>query len=160
MKHIKRVFVFIALSGFTLNLYADDKTPSIEDFAFLTGYWKGTGFGGESEEMWMPPVAGKMFGIFKQSSDSELIFTEFMEITEVDGEFKLRLKHFNPDFSGWEEKQDHVIFPWVSVSPNKAVFGALSYELVEPDKLKIELRLRESDGTRSTEVVNFTRERL
>ncbi|MEX0965133.1 MAG: DUF6265 family protein [Pseudohongiellaceae bacterium] len=51
----------------------------------------------------MPPVDGRMFGIFKQSNESELLFTEFMEIVEIEDGYILRLKHFNPDFSSWEE---------------------------------------------------------
>ena len=137
--------------------FAQADKPSISDFAFLTGFWKGTGFGGVSEEMWMPSADGRMFGIFKQSADSELIFTEFIEISEVDGNFVLRLKHFNPDFSGWEEKDDHVTFSLVAVSGNKAVFGGLSYELITPDQLRVELKLRQSDGSLNTEVFSFTR---
>ena len=139
------------------NAFGQADKPSISDFAFLTGVWKGTGFGGVSEEMWRPPADGRMFGIFKQSADSELIFTEFIEISEVDGKFVLRLKHFNPDFSGWEEKDDHVTFSLVSVSGNKAVFGGLSYELITPDQLRVELKLRQSDGSLNTEVFSFTR---
>lgn len=56
----------------------------------------------------MPASDDRMFGIFKQSNDSELVFTEFVEITSVDGEYLLRLKHFNPDFSGREESDEHV----------------------------------------------------
>lgn len=139
---------------------ADEGQVSIEDFAFLTGFWQGEGFGGVSEEMWMPPADGRMFGLFKQSNDSELQFSEFIEITEESDGFVLRLKHFNPDFSGWEEKSDYVTFPLRSVSENKAVFGGLSYELVEQDRLRIELRMRQSDDTVTTEVFNLVRHRL
>ena len=116
---------------------AQQATVSITDFDFLQGYWQGTGFGGQSEEIWMPPVDGRMFGIFKQSQDAELVFTEFMEIVESEEGFILRLKHFNPDFSGWEEKDDSVVFKLTSVSENKAIFGGLSYEIVEPNALQV-----------------------
>jgi hypothetical protein len=49
---------------------------NIDDFAFLAG------FGGQSEEVWMPPAHGRMFGIFSQYNDRELVFTEFIEITQ------------------------------------------------------------------------------
>ena len=83
---------------------------SIEDFAFMSGYWRGEGMGGRSEEMWMPPAGARMFGIFKQSDDSGLIFSEFMEITNVEGEFVLRLKHFNPDFPAGKKKLNTLLF--------------------------------------------------
>ena len=146
------ILLFITSS----NLARGDDT-TIDDFNFLAGYWEGAGFGGQSEEMWMPAKDGRMFGIFKQSFDGELSFTEFMEIIESEDGWELRLKHFNPDFTGWEESTEHVSFPFVSVSENKAVFNGLSYEITAAGKLRIELRLRRGDGSISTEVFEFSR---
>jgi hypothetical protein len=129
---------------------------SAQDFAFLAGMWSGEGFGGQSEEMWMPPSNGRVFGIFTQTNDGELVFTEYMEITEEASGWVLRLKHFNPDFSGWEEKEDYVTFRLESVAENKAVFGGLSYE-VSGDSLTVSLRLRQDDGSITTEQFNFKR---
>ena len=157
---------FNRLSAFVFTLLlsqaavAEQYIVSIEDFDFLQGYWQGTGFGGQSEEVWMPPIDGRMFGIFKQSQDGELVFTELMEIVESDGSFILRLKHFNPDFSGWEEKDDNVTFNFTSVSNNKAVFGGLSYEIVGSNALQVKLNMREDDGSRVTETFNFKRSEL
>ncbi len=134
---------------------AQEKSVSIEDFAFLQGLWVGTGFGGVSEEMWMPASDGSMFGIFKQSSEAGITFTEFMEITQVADEFVLRLKHFNPDFTGWEEKGENVTFRLQSVAPNQAVFNGLSYTLVDENHLRIELRLRDGNGNVNTEVFDL-----
>ena len=147
------------LFAFLLSQFAtaQQATVSITDFDFLQGYWQGTGFGGQSEEIWMPPVDGRMFGIFKQSQDAELVFTEFMEIVESEEGFILRLKHFNPDFSGWEEKDDSVVFKLTSVSENKAIFGGLSYEIVETNTLQVRLKMRSNDGSITTEVFDFSR---
>ena len=119
MKSPKFAFALLLLIGLCGKLQADETSITIDDFSFLTGYWQGEGFGGDSEEMWMPPVDGKMFGIFKQSANGELIFTEFMEITQSEGDWLLRLKHFNPDFSGWEEKSDFITFPLQLSNLNK-----------------------------------------
>ncbi len=53
-------------------IVAQSSWTRIEDFGFLTGYWAGEGMGGRSEEMWMPPSDGSMFGIFKQSDANGL----------------------------------------------------------------------------------------
>jgi len=105
----------------------------------------------------MPPADGRMFGIFKQSQNGELVFTEFMEIVETEQGFVVRLKHFNPDFSGWETKDEHVTFPFTSVAGKKAVFGSLSYEITAPNALEVRLRMRDDDGKISTEVFEFVR---
>ena len=132
-------------------IVAQSSWTRIEDFGFLTGYWAGEGMGGRSEEMWMPPSDGSMFGIFKQSDANGLIFTEFMEITQLEGKFILRLKHFNPDFSGWEEKTEHLTFPFTGKSANSADFGSLRYKVSEEDILIIELDMRQKAGTLKTE---------
>jgi hypothetical protein len=148
--------ILLLLPQFTV---AEESAISMEDFSFLEGYWESEGFDGLPEEMWMPATGGSMFGIFKQSnSDEELIFTELIEIVEVDDEFVLRLKHFNPDFSGWEEKNDYVTFGFESVAEIKAVFNGLSYELIATDQLQVKQRLRQSDGSVTTEEFNFYRE--
>lgn len=151
-----RALLCIGLLNLGMAASAQEKSPVIEDFAFLQGFWSGTGFGGKSEEMWMPASDGSMFGIFKQSSAAGITFTEFMEITKVAEEFVLRLKHFNPDFTGWEEKEEYVTFPLVSVAPGQALFNGLSYIVVN-DQLRIELRLRETDGAVNTAVFEFTK---
>ena len=145
------LFVLMILSHASV---ADE--VSINDFAFLAGFWQGEGFGGESEEMWMPPSNGRMFGIFTQTNDSELVFSEFMEISQQEEGWVLRLKHFNPDFSGWEEKTDYVNFKFRSVTDNKAVFGGLSYEVIG-DKLTVSLRMQQDDGSLTTEYFHFDR---
>lgn len=155
MKTLSKVYLLVTLLCAPIQaLQANDVTE--QDFAFLAGMWSGEGFGGQSEEMWMPPSNGRVFGIFTQTNDGDLVFTEYMEITEEDSGWVLRLKHFDPDFSGWEEKDDYVTFRLESVSENKAVFGGLSYE-VSGDKLTILLRLRQDDGSVTTEQFNFNR---
>jgi len=149
-----------ALLSFSLGTLAQDQTPSIDDFAFLQGFWSGSGFGGVSEEMWMPAADGSMFGIFKQSSAAGITFTEFMEIIRIGTDFVLRLKHFNPDFTGWEQKDEYVTFRLQSVAPNQVVFNGLSYTLVDPTHLRIELRLREDDGSVHTEVFDLHKRAL
>lgn len=155
MNRIPRYFLLLAcLTLSAQSLQAAEVTA--QDFAFLAGMWRGEGFGGHSEEMWMPPSNGRVFGIFTQANDGDLVFTEYMEITEEASGWVLRLKHFNPDFSGWEEKNDYVTFRLESVTENKAVFGGLSYE-VSGDSLTVSLRLREDDGSITTEQFNFKR---
>lgn len=137
--------------------HGQNAPPTMADFDFLKGYWQGTGFGGRSEEIWMPAADGSMFGIFKQASDAGITFTEFMEITQVGENFVLRLKHFNPDFTGWEAQDEYVTFTLRSVAPNKAVFGGLTYTRIDSTNLRIELRLQESDGNVHTEVFDLVK---
>lgn len=155
---LKRTILAVTLLVSPLLAAAQEIT--IDDFAFLTGYWTGTGLGGDVEEVWMPPMDGRMFGIFKLSSNGELQFTEYIEIAEQDGEFVLRLKHFNPDFSGWEESDEHVTFVLESTAENEAIFRGLTYKVTDDNALEVTVRLNYSDGRTVVEPLHFTRQPL
>lgn len=157
MSGISKFSLFVLLVCVAHGSQADDATI-IDDFAFLTGYWNGTGMGGRSEEVWMPPVDGRMFGIFKQSDADGLVFTELMEITQLDGEFILRLKHFNPDFSAWEEKAEYLTFRLSHISENRAEFGGLRYTKTDSKTLKIELDMVQTDSSEITEIFTLVRD--
>lgn len=158
MRILIKTGLLLLLPALPINGLAQQVT--IEDFAFLTGYWKGTGLGGDVEEVWMPPVDGRMFGIFKLSGNGELTFTEYIEIVEQDGEFVLRLRHFNPDFSGWEAQDEHVTFKLESVAENQALFRGLTYKLSNDSELEVTVRLSYSDGSTVVEPLHFKRQPL
>src|SRR5262245_38795369 len=99
----------------TLRLSAGEKSApaKITDMAWYAGRWTGTGFGGENEETWMPPNGGMMLGMYRLVQNGRPSFFELLEIYEVDNTIALRLKHFNPDLTGWEEKDKFVSMPFV-----------------------------------------------
>jgi hypothetical protein len=106
----------------------------IADAAWLLGDWVGTGIdGAEAAESWLPPSGATMPGIFLQEKpDGSIMFTEHMYMTEEAGSLVLKLKHFNPDLTGWEEKDGMVRFRLLSIEPCAAYFSALTYRC-EPD---------------------------
>ncbi|SMD32424.1 hypothetical protein SAMN04488029_0769 [Reichenbachiella faecimaris] len=156
MKNLLIPFLFVLC----LQANAQENKPTIDDLNFLRGYWVGDGFGGVSEEVWMPASLGRMNGIYKHMKDDQTTFMEFMDIFTVNDTIRLRLKHFNPDMTGWEEKDKYVTFTLQSVEPNKAIFKGLIYELVDPNYLKVSLKLKQKDGSVNTEVFNFRRKTL
>ena len=139
-----------AQSALTENTLAlDESAPrpqgSIDSLAWLAGSWRGQGLGGEVEEIWSRPSAGSMMGGFKLSQKGEPTFYEMILLLEDDSGLTLKLKHFNPDFSGWEEKDDFVTFPLVKLGKQEAYFRGLTYKRVG-DQLHVFLALRREDG--------------
>ena len=140
----------IAQEKLTDNTFKKVDSPpkaSLEDFAFLAGVWRGTGLGGEVEETWTEPLAGSIVGTFKLVRNGEPSFYELMVIAQRDETVDLRLKHFNADMTGWEEKDDYLTFSLVSVSENEANFGGLTYRLTEDDRLEVYLAMRSGGET-------------
>ncbi|MEX0342319.1 MAG: DUF6265 family protein [Erythrobacter sp.] len=95
---------------------------------WLVGQWAGEGIGGQPAfESWLPPTGGTMVGSFVQQADTETIsFTEHLYLMEEAGTLVLRLKHFNADLTGWEEKDGLLTFRLIAIEPCAAYFRSLT----------------------------------
>lgn len=100
---------------------------TLEDAAWLAGSWTGTAFGKRFEEHWNPPSAGSMVGLFKLFDDEGVSMYEILLLTVDEGSLSLKVKHFNPDFTAWEEKGDFVNFRLVKKEENALHFGGISF---------------------------------
>jgi hypothetical protein len=119
---------------------------TLDAMAWLAGRWEGEGLGGFNEEIWSAPKNGVMMGMFRHIKNDKPVFFEFLMFVEEKGSIILKLKHFNPDFSGWEEKKDYVDFPLVRVDARAVHFDGLSFVRESDDALRIYLLLRDKSG--------------
>ena len=130
-------------------LELDDPAASpratVDQVAWMAGSWEGEAFGGAVEEVWTPPSAGTMVGTFKLVHGGEPSMYEFQLVVEEAGSLVLKLKHYNADFSGWEEKDDFVSFPLVKLTEDTAYFRGLTYRRRGPDQLEVHVAI-ERDG--------------
>ena len=146
----------------TLRLPADAPRPkaSVADLAWLAGRWTGEGLGGRIEETWSAPDAGSMVGYFRLVKDDKPVFYEIMTILEVDGSLQMRLKHVNPDMTGWEEKNDFVTFRLVKQDATGVWFDGLTFRRNGPDAMDGYLALRNrTTGAVSEERFSYRRAR-
>lgn len=132
----------------TLQLDPDAPKPkaSIEDVAWIAGHWKGEAFGGITEEIWSPPMGNSMMCVFRLVKDGVVNFYEIVTITEEQGSLILRLKHFNADLSGWEEKDETVDFPLVKLQHNNAFFDGFTFEKINDEAMNIYVVIGQKDG--------------
>lgn len=130
---------------------------TLADAAWLAGSWRGTGLGGFSEETWSQPEGGVMVGTYRLLKDGKPVFYEMMWLLETEGTLILRLKHFNPDLTGWEEKDKSVDFKFVKKDGERLYFSGLTFEQAAKDELNIYLALRQSDGNLKEEVFKMKR---
>lgn len=115
---------------------ASSPPATIEDVSWLSGYWRGSGFGGDCEEAWGEGLGDRMLGWFSLRRGDDLTFSEAVALVETEGSLEIWVKHFHPDFKGWEEKDDFVRFPLVKLEEQAAYFSGLTYRR-EGDSLKI-----------------------
>ena len=139
-----RIWIFVAMACLpglaasaeprtehTYRLEPDEVRPeaTLDDAHWLVGSWTGTAFGQRFETTWNPPSADSMVGLFKLYGEEGVSFYELLLLTVEDGTLSLKVKHFNPDFSAWEEKADYVNFKLVKKEADALHFGGLSFYL-------------------------------
>lgn len=134
---------------------SENKKILIEDFAWLVGYWVGDGLGGVSEEIWAPAQGNVMMGMYRHSKDSAVNFYEFMHLS-AEG---LTLKHFDPDMTGWEEKDKTMTFPLLEIQGDRFIFEGLEIWHKAPDEMEVKLILIQNRETK-TEIFRYKRQPL
>jgi len=152
--------VFLMASAIQLQAENDSSivaAPSLEEFSWLVGHWRGEGLGGVCEETWLPESAGSLLGTFKFMLKDKVQFYELMTITIDSLGPAIRVKHFNADMIGWEDKTEMVTFRYDSTSGNKFFFDGQTYIKPSQDSLKIVLSIKQTDGTISEEMFKFKR---
>jgi hypothetical protein len=114
----------------TFRLSEGEEAPAatLSDASWLAGSWTGTAFGSQFEQVWSAPSVGSMVGYFKLFSEEKGVnFYELMLLTVDDGTLSLKVKHFNADFTAWEEKADFVNFRLVKIEEDALHFAGLSF---------------------------------
>lgn len=109
---------------------------AIGQLDWLVGQWAGEGIqGAPAMESWLPPIGGTMVGTFVQETpEGAIMFTEHLYIMQEEDSLVMRLKHFNADLTGWEEKDDMLTFRLVAIEPCAAYFNALTLRCADPEK--------------------------
>jgi hypothetical protein len=164
MKTLFTLLLILTVSHISLSqvkFLNPDQTPGkgkVEELNWLVGYWVGPGLGGECEEVWMPAVDGHMVGTFRFWKDGELVFSEFMNLVQEGESISLKLKHFNPDLSGWEEKEKWTTFRLVEMGETTAYFHGLTLER-NGEQMTVYLTLNQN-GERRTEQFGYTKKSL
>jgi hypothetical protein len=97
-----------------------------------------------------------MVGHFRMLRDGKPAFYEFILLDVADGGLRMRLKHFNPDHTAWEDKEDWATFNPVSAGPDELVFSGLRILRSGPDAITMKLRVRNGDQV-SEETLQFRR---
>jgi hypothetical protein len=129
----------------------------LEALDWLEGRWVGEAFGGVCEEVWTQASGGSMVGTFKLTSNDQVSFYEIMTITIEAGAPVLKLKHFNADLTGWEERDEVIEFQFERMSPDKIEFHGLTYENTAPGTLRIVVQIGNGEGGVEEQIIECHR---
>ena len=96
---------------------------SAVDFAWISGGWSLEREGDTLEEHWSEPSGTCLMGVFRWlKKDGTVRLVEVLSIViEDDGVF-FRFRHFSPDLTAWEEKNQPLSFKLTRLTGELAVF--------------------------------------
>lgn len=136
----------------------DGPMASLADLGWLAGSWEGEGIeGAPALEAYASAAGGQMVGHFRQlNKDGSVMFYEIITIVEEGSSLAYRLKHFNADLTGWEEKDKVTAFPLTATGKDRWDFSGLVYERTGPDAMTATVRVTEG-GKEETLVFRFRR---
>ena len=135
---------------------AEPPRAGIRDVAWIAGAWYGEALGGQAEETWSAPSAGTMMGMYRLVKEERVIFYELLTIVEEAGSLILRLKHFDPELGGWEEKDQALQFPLVKIGSDEVYFDGLTFRRAG-ETLHVFVAQHAKDGTTGELAFRYTR---
>lgn len=153
-------FALLALVAFVQSPAAmAAPAATLADMAWLQGSWEGEGIeGAPALEAYAPAAGGQMVGHFRQlNKDGSVMFYELITIVEQGGSLAYRLKHFNPDLTGWEDKDKVAVFPLTVSGKGRWDFSGLVYERTAPDAMTATVVVHGDGGKEETLVFRFRR---
>ena len=139
----------------TFRLDDPDQRPAatLADVSWLVGSWTGEAFGNNFEEVWNPPSAGSMVGMFKLLDGEQVSFYELVLLVEEQGSLSLKVRHFNADFSAWEEKEDYVDFRFIRSEEDAVHFSGISFYRISDDVIHVYLVLHDGEKIWEEELI-------
>lgn len=153
-------FVFLAALAMT-HAVAQESVDAgsrfdLNELAWLEGCWEGTGFNNRIGECWMSAPDGRLTGMFQMiAPDGGQTLSEFFVLDAFRDATAIRLKHFNADLSGWEARDEYVVFELLETGPDFARFDGLEYRRDDQGRLIIHVTVSR-DGEESVERLVLT----
>ena len=100
-----------------------------------------------------------MVGMYRGlKADEAPSFYELLTIRETAGSIEVRLRHFNPDMTGWEEKAEFVTMPFVAKRDGVVHFDGMAFQVTGPDAITCYLAIEnKKDGSVREATFTYTR---
>jgi hypothetical protein len=118
------------------------QTVSIDELAFMAGSWERTTDGMHVEQVFLPPEGRTMVGLQRRTQDGATLVSYFFVIEESDRGIVCRFKHFENDYSTYEDR--NATGPR-TFSLVEAASGSATFREESPDGVLL-LRYRVTDG--------------
>jgi len=143
------LFAAPAVAQETRTLDPGTKSPpaKIEQFAWLTGTWRGEALGAPAMEVYSSPEIGQIAGHFMlQDGKGGVRVYEMQQFKPVGDSIVYRLRHLNYDLTGWEDATGKALeFPLVAIEGETFYFNGLTVKREGENKLTIWIKIQGKD---------------
>ena len=95
--------------------------PTLDQFTWLEGQWRGEWGARIAEQRWLEPKAGEMAGLFRLIEGQKTLVLELFSIVEKPEGIQFYLRHLTAELLPWE-KSDATMLKLDAVDPTKAIF--------------------------------------
>ena len=128
----------------------ESPAASVDQLDWLAGRWVGTGMGAAVTETYSARLGGRITGHFVMADGKGgVAFTEIVDYVPVGRSIAYRVRHFNPDMTGWEDKTGTpVTFPLVAIETDRWFFDGMTVERTGPDAMTLWVRMTEKGAVR------------
>ena len=79
---------------------------TIDQLGFMAGHWTRTTDGMHVEQVFLPPAAGTLIGMQRRTQHGATLVSFFFVIEETDDGIVCRFKHFENDFTTYEDRNN------------------------------------------------------
>jgi Domain of unknown function (DUF6265) len=84
-------------------------SPSLSDFSWLEGTWRGEWGPRTAEQVWLAPKAGEALGIFRLVENEKTLVIELFTLVQNSNGIDYYLRHFTPQLIPWEKSDATVL---------------------------------------------------
>lgn len=102
-------------------LTATAQHPTLDQFSWLEGRWRGEWGSRVAEQTWLEPKAGEIAGLFRVIEREKTLVLELFSLVEKPEGIQFYLRHLTPELLPWE-KSDATVLKLESVDGTKATF--------------------------------------
>jgi hypothetical protein len=102
-------------------LTATAQHPTLDQFSWLEGRWRGEWGSRVAEQTWLEPKAGEIAGLFRVIEREKTLVLELFSLVEKPEGIQFYLRHLTPELLPWE-KSDATVLKLESMDGTKATF--------------------------------------
>jgi hypothetical protein len=100
---------------------ASVQTPTLAQFNWLEGQWRGEWGSRVAEQTWLEPKAGEIAGLFRIVEGDKTLVLEIFSLVDKPEGIQFYLRHLTPELQPWE-KSDATMLKLESIDATKATF--------------------------------------